>query len=81
MSKTHRLFVGNLPPNIVDQELKNEFGSYGSVKEVEVKHKLNPDNEIINTFAFLYIDIDGNSLRQCTNTLKFHISNHNFNHI
>lgn len=65
MSKTHRLFVGNLPPNIVDQELKNEFASYGSIKSVEVKHKRNPENEITNTFAFISIDIDGHSLKQC----------------
>lgn len=65
MNKTHRLFVGNLPFNIVDQELKNEFGSYGSVKSVEVKHKRNQENEIDNTFAFIMIDIDGHALQQC----------------
>lgn len=65
MSKTHRLFVGNLPENIIDQELKNEFATYGRVKDVELKHKRNADEEIINTFAFIQIDIDGQSLRQC----------------
>lgn len=65
MSKTHRLFVGNLPVNIVDQELKNEFGTYGTVKSVEVKHKKNQDDEIANTFAFIMIDTDGFSLKQC----------------
>lgn len=65
MSKSHRLFVGNLPPNIIDQELKNEFASYGSVKTVEVKHKRNAEDEITNTFAFIQIDIDGQSLKQC----------------
>lgn len=65
MSKVHRLFVGNLPENIIDQELKNEFASYGRIKDVEVKHKRNADDEITNTFAFIQIDIDGQSLRQC----------------
>lgn len=66
MSKTERLFIGNLPDNIVDQELKNEFASYGSVKNVEVKVKRNPDTgAVVNTFAFITIDIDGHSLRQC----------------
>lgn len=67
MAKSERLFVGNLPENIVDQELKNEFGAYGSVQSVELKTKKDVDDpsKVINTFAFITLNIDPGALRRC----------------
>lgn len=31
-----RLFVGNLPPNISEQEVKNEFSCYGKYIQLTV---------------------------------------------
>lgn len=45
--------------------------SSGSVKNVEVKHKKDADsNEIQNTFAFVLIDLDERSVRQCIQEFK-----------
>lgn len=43
----------------------------GSVRNVEVKHKKEPDSdEIISTFAFISIDIDDYATRQCIQEFK-----------
>lgn len=67
MAKCERLFIGNLPENIVEQELKNEFGAYGSVQSVELKTKKDADDptKVINTFAFLTLNIEPGTLKQC----------------
>lgn len=38
MGDSHqRLFVGNLPPNIKEQELQNEFSAYGTISKKYAK--------------------------------------------
>lgn len=61
-----RIFVGNLPTDIVEKEVENEFAAYGTVNKVEVKHKRDPmSNEIMSTFAFVTITITDDLLNQC----------------
>lgn len=72
MEKLERLFVGNLPDNIVEQEIKNEFSAYGTVQSVELKRKHDVDdpNKILNTFAFITIKINTKTLNQCVQEFK-----------
>lgn len=66
-----RIFVGNLPTDIVEKDVENEFASYGTVNKVEVKHKRDPlTTDIMSTFAFITISITDSLLNQCN--YKFH---------
>lgn len=61
-----RIFVGNLPADIAENEVEQEFGAYGTVNRVEVKHKRDPvSDEIMSTFAFVTINITDTLLDQC----------------
>lgn len=61
-----RIFVGNLPTDILDKDVENEFASYGTVNKVEVKHKTDPlTNDIMSTFAFVTMRITDDLLNQC----------------
>ncbi|XP_055326995.1 probable RNA-binding protein CG14230 [Sitodiplosis mosellana] len=71
ISEQKRLFIGNLPPDIQDNELKQEFSYYGAVDKIEIKHKKGPDSdEVQNTFAFVTIGIDDRTLQQCLQEFK-----------
>ncbi|KAJ6634220.1 putative RNA-binding protein [Pseudolycoriella hygida] len=66
-----RIFVGNLPTDIVEKDLENEFAAYGIVNKVEVKHKRDPlTMEIMSTFAFVTIGITDSLLDQCLEEFK-----------
>ena len=55
-----RLFIGNIPSNTTEDELKSEFGYYGVVKSVELKTK-NEDN----LYGFVNIEIDDKLAQKC----------------
>lgn len=61
----HRLFVGNIPGGTSEQELKNEFSSYGPVRGIDLKSKPNPLTGSEDTFAFVNVELDERTLRQC----------------
>lgn len=66
MKESKRLFVGNLPPNVTEDDLFNEFSSYGKVASVDIKTKeggVNSDKS--NKFGFVQIEIDDYMARQC----------------
>ncbi len=65
-----RIFVGNLPTDIIEKDVENEFAAYGAVNKVEVKHKRDPQsNDIMSTFAFVTITITDSLLNQCNCTM------------
>ncbi|XP_031626863.1 squamous cell carcinoma antigen recognized by T-cells 3-like [Contarinia nasturtii] len=71
ISEQKRLFIGNLPPDIQEHELKQEFAYYGAVNKVEIKTKKTPDSdEVQTTFAFITIGLDDRTLRQCLQEFK-----------
>ncbi|KAL9066552.1 MAG: hypothetical protein Q9157_007112 [Trypethelium eluteriae] len=47
------LFLGNLPPDITQQELIHIFGKYGSVLSAQVISKASPASSKQNVFAFV----------------------------
>ncbi|XP_055602883.1 nucleolar protein 8-like [Uranotaenia lowii] len=63
----HRLFVGNIPAGTNEQDLRQEFGSYGPVRAIDLKSKANPldASAPVDTFAFVNIELDERTLRQC----------------
>jgi RNA recognition motif-containing protein len=55
-----RLFIGNIPPNITEEELQSEFGFYGKVNSVELKKKSDD-----NIYGFVNIEIEEKLLAKC----------------
>jgi RNA recognition motif-containing protein len=55
-----RLFIGNLPSNTTEEELKSEFGYYGAVKSVELKKK---NDE--NVYGFVNVELEEKMLTKC----------------
>lgn len=56
--------MGNLPPNVTENDLSKEFSSYGRVLAVDLKSK---EGKI---FAFINIEIDDWTIRQCIQEFK-----------
>ncbi|XP_062561511.1 probable RNA-binding protein CG14230 [Armigeres subalbatus] len=67
---THRLFVGNIPAGTGEDELKQEFSAYGSVKAIDLKTKPNPLTNSVDTFAFVNVELDERTLWQCINEFR-----------
>lgn len=54
-----RLFVGNVPPNVSEEELQAEFGYYGVVNRIELKNKED------KVFAFVNLETSEKLVDQC----------------
>lgn len=71
MKENKRLFVGNLPPNATEDDLRNEFSAYGRVVAVDIKTKEgNTNSDKSNKFGFVNIDLDDYMTRQCIQEFK-----------
>lgn len=71
MRENKRLFVGNLPPNATDSDLRSEFSAYGKVISVDVKTKEgNTNSDKSNKFGFVNIELDDYMTRQCIQEFK-----------
>jgi len=64
-----RLFVGNLFPEVTQDDLQQRFSKFGSVSKIEVKNKKDIDGKISQTFAFIDISLTDTQLSQCISTL------------
>lgn len=64
-----RLFVGNLPEDVTEQELSTEFSYYGNIISVELKEKINAFDEL-NKFAFISLDINERDISKCIQEFK-----------
>lgn len=69
MKENKRLFVGNLPPNVTEDDLFNEFSAYGKVVAADVKTK-EGNSDKSNKFGFVNIEIDDYMTRQCIQEFK-----------
>ncbi|XP_053695071.1 probable RNA-binding protein CG14230 [Sabethes cyaneus] len=65
-----RLFVGNIPSGTSEQELEQEFSAYGAVSAIDLKSKPNPLTGSVDTFAFVNIELDEQSVRRCINEFR-----------
>ena len=61
-----RLFVGNLPPDTREEQIKEVFGFYGLCKNVDLKSKKSKlEEEEAEVFAFVNMEIEDNMVEQC----------------
>jgi len=65
-----RLYVGNLYPEVTQDELKERFNKFGSVSGVEIKHKKDIDGRPTQTFGFIDMVMTDANLNNCITTLS-----------
>uniref|UniRef100_A0A8D8PZD5 Nucleolar protein 8 n=1 Tax=Cacopsylla melanoneura TaxID=428564 RepID=A0A8D8PZD5_9HEMI len=65
-----RFFIGNLPANITESDVKNKFSKYGQVLKVELKERkfLQPPS----CFGFITLNAPRHSLQHCISELSNH---------
>lgn len=62
----NRIFVGNLPPSVNENNIREQFEKYGNVVSIEIKHRKENINENVSpVFAFVSIEADKNQLYEC----------------
>merc|ERR1712106_169210 len=62
-------FVGNLFPEVSQEDLEQRFSKFGTVSKIEIKNKKDIDGAISQTFAFIDIGVTDSQLSQCISTL------------
>lgn len=65
-AETKRVFVGNLPPDITQTDIRKRFSKFGNVLSVEIKHRSDS-----SSFAFLDFKTDEDKLNSCKICLYF----------
>uniref|UniRef100_A0A182YQ14 RRM domain-containing protein n=1 Tax=Anopheles stephensi TaxID=30069 RepID=A0A182YQ14_ANOST len=63
--KSHRLFIGKIPPGTSEQELRKEFSAYGNIESLEIKTKTNPLNDSVEIFGFVTLQTEDFLVPQC----------------
>jgi len=64
-AESRRLYVGNLFPEVTDEDIKKRFSKFGSVTKVEIKSKRDIDGEVTETFAFIDLGSGDRGLADC----------------
>lgn len=64
MSLHTRLFVGNVPENISQDELQKAFSSYGQIVNVDLKNKSNAESDQ-KKFAFITLSASNYEVESC----------------
>ena len=74
MQGTKRLFLGNLPPDVTEKDVRHKFSSFGSISSVEIKSKKlladasNNNGHESSTFAFVELALPSDAqLAECNN--------------
>ncbi|XP_068620082.1 probable RNA-binding protein CG14230 isoform X2 [Battus philenor] len=59
-----RLFVGNIPEHLNDNDLREEFSSYGEITNLELKSKADVENDR-KYFAFITLSASNHAVESC----------------
>ena len=60
-----RLFLGNLPDGVGENDIRKRFDRFGQVSSVEIKVKKINDGKESSTFAFVELATSALQLDQC----------------
>ncbi|XP_048508912.1 nucleolar protein 8 isoform X2 [Athalia rosae] len=69
MEKNHRLFLRNLPANVTNSDIEENFKNHGTVAKIEIKEKANALGTN-HKFAFVNITTTDKKLNTCFQELK-----------
>ncbi|XP_034020753.1 nucleolar protein 8 isoform X2 [Thalassophryne amazonica] len=65
-----RLYVGGLSQSVTQKDLKDRFGKFGDVDEVELRTKRDEQGTPYKTFAYININISDAELKKCLTVLN-----------
>ncbi|XP_062400697.1 nucleolar protein 8 [Sardina pilchardus] len=70
MMITKRLYVGGLSHNISEKDLKDRFGKFGEVSDVEVVTRKDEDGNPVKTFGYINMNVSDDGFRKCMTVLN-----------
>uniref|UniRef100_A0A3B4AMU0 Nucleolar protein 8 n=1 Tax=Periophthalmus magnuspinnatus TaxID=409849 RepID=A0A3B4AMU0_9GOBI len=65
-----RLYVGGLSHSVTDKDLKDRFGKFGKVEDVELKTRTDTHGVPYKTFGYININISDSDLKKCLSVLN-----------
>ncbi|XP_061746708.1 nucleolar protein 8 [Nerophis ophidion] len=65
-----RLYVGGLSHTITQKDLKDRFGKFGGVEDVELRTRKDDDGVPYKTFAYINMKISDTDLKKCMTVLN-----------
>ncbi|XP_069006400.1 nucleolar protein 8 isoform X2 [Embiotoca jacksoni] len=65
-----RLYVGGLSHTITQKDLKDRFGKFGAVEDVELRTRRDEDGVPYKTFGYININISDADLKKCMTVLN-----------
>ncbi|KAM6927864.1 nucleolar protein 8 [Xenentodon cancila] len=65
-----RLYVGGLNHTVTQKDLKDRFGKFGDVQDVELRTRRDEDGVPYKTFAYININISDADLKKCLTVLN-----------
>uniref|UniRef100_A0A8C6UBT4 RRM domain-containing protein n=1 Tax=Neogobius melanostomus TaxID=47308 RepID=A0A8C6UBT4_9GOBI len=69
-SEMKRLYVGGLSHSVTDKDLKDRFGKFGKVEDVELKTRNDEQGVPFKTFGYINITISDADLKKCLSVLN-----------
>ncbi|XP_027134968.1 nucleolar protein 8 isoform X2 [Larimichthys crocea] len=65
-----RLYVGGLSHTVTQKDLKDRFGKFGEVKDVELRTRRDDEGVPYKTFSYININISDADLKKCMTVLN-----------
>ncbi|KAM7005602.1 nucleolar protein 8 [Tautogolabrus adspersus] len=65
-----RLYVGGLSHKVTEKDLKDRFGKFGDVEDVELRTRRDEEGVPYKTFGYINIDISDADLKKCLTVLN-----------
>nr|XP_024658257.1 nucleolar protein 8 [Maylandia zebra] len=65
-----RLYVGGLSHTVTEKDLKDRFGKFGAVEDVELRTRKDPEGVPFKTFGYVNINISDADLKKCLTVLN-----------
>uniref|UniRef100_A0A3P8W659 Nucleolar protein 8 n=2 Tax=Cynoglossus semilaevis TaxID=244447 RepID=A0A3P8W659_CYNSE len=65
-----RLYIGGLSNSVTQKDLKDRFGKFGDVQDVELRTKRDEEGVPFKTFAYVNLNISDADLKKCLTVLN-----------
>ncbi|XP_029358735.1 nucleolar protein 8 [Echeneis naucrates] len=65
-----RLYIGGLSHSVTQKDLKDRFGKFGDVQDVELRTRRDEEGVPYKTFGYINIDISDADLKKCLTVLN-----------